>query len=329
MTAFWSIVILVGVVGILTGAATALRSVSRIWLRHWAERRLAGAGTATLYLDKPQRLLIAAGTGIAGTVFALGAVLGMQSGYRALALLQSLVVAAVLLLVFGQLVPRALARRWPAQALPVFLPLLRIIEGLTAPLALLALRLVRRFRGPASTQQSAYETLEDLLREGEVEGVGVAAERAIISGVVEFGTTRVRSVMTPRSEIVAVDASAPADEVARLVAHSQFSRLPIYDGSLDMIVGMLTSWDVIARPEAPFRSPRPVSIAAPEEFCQVILTRMLRERRHLAIVVGEAGETLGLLTLEDLVEEIIGDIHDEHDEHDDPSHAADGEGHAR
>jgi putative hemolysin len=322
MNALWSILILVGVVGILTGAATALRSVSRIWLRHWAERRLAGAGTATLYLDKPQRLLIAAGTGIAGTVFALGAVLGLQDGDRALALLQSLAISVVLLLVIGQLVPRALARRWPAQALPVLLPLLRVVEGLTAPLALLALRLVRRFRGPVSSQPSAYETLEDLLREGEVEGFGAAAERAIISGVVEFGTTRVRSVMTPRSEIVAVDASAPADQLALLVAQSQFSRLPVYQGSLDNIVGMLTSWDEIARPEVPIRSPRPVSVAAPEEFCQVILTRMLRERRHLAIVRGTAGETLGLVTLEDLVEEIIGDIHDEHDE---PGHDVGGE----
>ncbi len=326
MTTLWSITILVGVVGVLTGAATALRSVSRIWLRHWAERRLAGAGTATLYLEKPQRLLIAAGTGIAGTVFALGAVLGLQSGDRALALLQSLAVAIVLLLVFGQLVPRALARRWPAQVLPVLLPVLRVIEGLTAPLALLALRLVRRFRGPASAAPSAYETLEDLLREGEVEGVGAAAERAIISGVVEFGSTRVRAVMTPRDQIVAVDAAAPADQVAKIVAQSQFSRLPIYRGTLDTIVGMLTSWDVIARPEAPFRSPRPVSVAAPDEFCQVILTRMLRERRHLAIVRGAAGETLGLVTLEDLVEEIIGDIHDEHDE---PGHDSGSEGASR
>jgi CBS domain containing-hemolysin-like protein len=103
---------------------------------------------------------------------------------------------------------------------------------------------------------------------------------------------------------------------------SQFSRLPVYPGALDTIVGLLTSWDVIARPEAPIRSPRPVSVAAPEEFCQVILTRMLRERRHLAIVRGTAGETLGLVTLEDLVEEIIGDIHDEHDE---PGHDVGGE----
>jgi putative hemolysin len=82
MMSVWPLVILIGVVGVLTTAATALRTVSRIWLRHWAEQRLAGAGTVALYLDRPQRLLIAAGTGIAGTVFALGAVLGLQQGDR-------------------------------------------------------------------------------------------------------------------------------------------------------------------------------------------------------------------------------------------------------
>ena len=114
MSSLMLTIILVSVVGVLTGAATALRSVSRIWLRHWAERRLAGAGTAALYLERPQRLLLAAGTGIAGTVFALGAVLGLHVGDQPGALARALVIAVVLLLVIGQLLPRAIARRWPS-----------------------------------------------------------------------------------------------------------------------------------------------------------------------------------------------------------------------
>lgn len=307
--------ILVSVVGILTGAATALRSVSRIWLRHWAERRLAGAGTAALYLERPQRLILAAGTGIAGTVFTLGAVLGIQAGDRGGALVQALLVAALLLLAIGQLLPRAIARRWPAEVLPVLLPPLRVIEGLTAPLAESGLRLVGRMRGtPAPIAQTAAESLDDLLREGELEGVGAAGERAIISGVVEFGAKRVRQVMTPRAEIVAVEQAAPADEVARVVAQSKYSRLPVYAGSLDRIEGMITSWDVIARPEAPLREPRPIAFASPDEPCHALMSRMLRDRKHLAIVRGLNDETLGLVTLEDLVEEFVGEIHDEHDE---------------
>jgi putative hemolysin len=315
MTSFTTMLILIGVVGVLTAAATALRTVSRIWLRHWAERRLAGSGTASLYLERPQRLLIAAGTGIASTVFALGAVIGLADGTEPGVLARSIFLAALGLLVMGQLVPRAIARRWPAESLPIVLPLLRAVERLTAPLALVAMRLVRRVRGPQHHEiPTETDTLDDLLREGEIEGVGVAAERAIISGVVEFGDTRVGEVMTPRSEIVALDRNAPADQVAHLVAQSKYTRVPIYDGTIDRMVGMITSWDVIARPEAPLRNPRPVAIANPDEPCHTLMTRMLRERRHLAIVRGAGGETLGLVTLEDLVEEFVGEIQDEHDD---------------
>ncbi|MBX3132954.1 MAG: CBS domain-containing protein [Gemmatimonadaceae bacterium] len=315
MSSFTPLLILVGIVGVLTTAATALRTVSRIWLRHWAERRLAGAGTASLYLDRPQRLLIAAGTGIAGTVFTLGAIIGLQHGDEPLRLMQHLLIGIALLLVMGQLLPRAIARRWPAESLPLVLPLLRIVEGLTLPLAAVARRLVGRAVGPAAAEaESPGDVLDDLLREGELEGVGAAEEREIISGVLEFSDTRVGDVMTPRADIVALERTARADEVAQLVAQSKYTRLPVYDGTLDHIVGMVTSWDVIARPEEPLRTPRPVAVASADEACHALMTRMLRERRHLAIVRGAGGETLGLLTLEDLVEELVGEIQDEHDD---------------
>ena len=104
------------------------------------------------------------------------------------------------------------------------------------------------------------------------------------------------------------------DRSARVVAQSKYSRLPVYTRTLDHVAGMITSWDVIAEPDAPLREPRPVAFATPDEPCHALMTRMLRDRRHLAIVRGASGETLGLVTLEDLVEEVVGDIHDEHDE---------------
>ena len=118
---------------------------------------------------------------------------------------------------------------------------------------------------------------------------------------------------TPTRERL-VERTARADQVAQLVAQSKYSRLPVYDGTLDHVVGMVTSWDVIARPEAPLRAPRPIAAAAPDEPCHALMTRMLRDKRHLAIVRGAAGETLGLVTLEDLVEEFVGEIQDEHDD---------------
>lgn len=304
---------LVLVVGVLTGAATALRSVSRLWLRHWAEQRLAGAATATLYLERPHQLLVAAGTGIVGTVFALGAIIGVHVGDGVLATLNAMLTAALLLLVVGQLVPRAIARRWPAQTLAVLLPPLRLVERVTAPLVAFASRLVAH-RRPAAPEPTPQETVDDLLREGEIEGVGAAGERAIISGVLEFGARRVGDVMTRRGDVVAVDRALAGPQAAAFVAQAQFSRVPVYEGTVDHVVGLVTSWDVIARPSAPLATLRPVAVATPEELCQSLMRRMLRDRRHLAVVQGAAGETLGIVTLEDLVEEVVGEIQDEHDE---------------
>jgi putative hemolysin len=174
---------------------------------------------------------------------------------------------------------------------------------------------VGRYFGAAAVEpETPADALEDLLREGELEGVGAAEERAIISGVLEFGDTRVGEVMTARADIVALERGARADQVALLVAQSQYTRLPVYDGTLDHVIGMVTSWDVIARPESPLRTPRPVAFAGADEPCHALMTRMLRERRHLAVVRGAGGETLGLVTLEDLVEEFVGEIQDEHDD---------------
>ena len=304
---------LVLVVGVLTGAATALRSVSRLWLRHWAEQRLAGAATATLYLERPHQLLVAAGTGIVGTVFALGAIIGVHVGDGVLATLNAMLTAALLLLVVGQLVPRAIARRWPAQTLAVLLPPLQVVERATAPLVAFASRLVAH-RRPVAPEPTAQEAVDDLLREGEIEGVGAAGERAIISGVLEFGARRVGDVMTRRADVVAVDRALPGPQAAAVVAQAQFSRVPVYEGTVDHVVGLVTSWDVIARPATPLATLRPVAVATPEELCQSLMRRMLRERRHLAVVQGGAGETLGIVTLEDLVEEVVGEIQDEHDE---------------
>lgn len=315
MTTSTLLLLTIGIVAWLTAAATAVRSVSRIWLRHWVEQQLSGSGAAALYLERPHSLLLAASTGVALTVFWAGVILAAAAGGSLLALLGEALVYAVVLLVAGQLVPRAIGRRWPAQLVPVLLPPLQLLEMLLGP----GLRLVRRAAGaePASPARPAAtdeEALEELLREGELEGVGEAGEIAIISGVVEFGEKRVRDVMTPRAEIFAVPQDMPATEVARRVVQSGYSRIPVYDGSVDQVVGMIHVFDLLKNGGAEFPRIRQVAFTRPGTPAREVLSSMLRERRHLAIVRDDAGQTVGLLTLEDLLEELVGDIRDEHDE---------------
>jgi putative hemolysin len=315
MTTLVVVFVLALLVAWLTAAATAVRSVSRIWLRHWAELRLSGGtATSTPQLERPQRFLLAAGTGIAGTVFAIGAFAGLREDGQVL--IQHLLFAALLLLVIGQLLPRAIARRWPTLLAPALIPALHALEWLFTPLLVFAAGLVGRFtkRTGAEHADTPREALEDLLREGELEGVGEASESAIISGVVDFTEKRAADVMTARAAIVAVDRAMPADAITRLVAHAKYSRVPVYEHDLDHVVGLVHSFDVLAHPELPVSHLRRVVNARAETPCHALMRRMLREHVHLAIVQGNAGDTLGLVTLEDLVEELVGDISDEHDE---------------
>jgi putative hemolysin len=315
MTTTTLLMIAVGIVAWLTAAATAVRSVSRIWLRHWAEQQLSGSGAAALYLERPHGLLLAASTGVALTVFASGVILATAAhGSIPMTLLEALVFALVLL-VAGQIVPRAVARRWAPQLIPVLLPPLQALAMVLSP----ALRLVRRLAGEqqgsrAEPPPTDEEALEELLREGELEGVGEAGEIAIISGVVQFGEKRVRDVMVPRSDVFALPQGMQPAEMAARVAQAGYSRVPLYRDSIDNIVGMVHVFDLIKNSGTEVPALRQVAYTKPGTSCKELLSSMLRERKHLAIVRDEAGATIGLLTLEDLLEELVGDIRDEHDE---------------
>jgi putative hemolysin len=313
MTTFSLVLVLALLVGWLTAAATAVRSVSRIWLRHWVEQKLAGSAAAELFLDRPQRWLFAAGTGIAATVFAMGAVIGTRATSATTAAAQT-AVALVLLMVFGQLLPRAVARRWATPLAPMLMPVLRVIAWSCMPLFAFAALFAKAKPEHVEAEADDREALEDLLREGELAGVGEASESAIISGVVEFGDKLALEVMTPRADILAVERNLPAADIARIVSTSKYSRIPVYDRDLDHVAGLVHSFDVLASPEQPVATLRRVALVRAATPCHELMRSMLREHVHLAIIQGVNGETLGLVTLEDLVEELVGDISDEHDE---------------
>lgn len=307
------LVIVLAIVAILTGGAMAIRSASRIWLRHWAERRLRGAATAVRYLERPHRLIFAAAAGTAAMLVVAGVLLGIRAGR--FALVGQVALYSALVIVVGQMIPRALARRWPAAVVPVTLPVLRLAEITAAPVAALGRLVARRWEPIAAEAASEdHESIQDLLREGELEGVGGRDEIAIISGVVAFGEKRLADVMTLRQEIFALDAATEPRALSLAVAQSAYSRVPVYRGTLDEIVGIVLAFDVLKIGGESMPPVRPVTFALPDAPCNELLFRMLRDRRHMAIVRDAAGHTQGLVTLEDLLEELVGDIRDEHDE---------------
>lgn len=306
----------VSIVALLTLASTSVRAVSRLWLRHWVEHEGRGAAELTKLLERPTRMLHAAGTGITLVVFACGAFLTMASGAEPMRLALDVVLFFALLLVVGQLLPRAIGRRWATKILPLFAPILKVVDLMVSPFLATARWIVDQImrRRPPAPEAEAREGIEDLLREGALEDLGAVEEMAIITGVVQFGEKCVADVMTPRSEIFALDEKLPPRELAQLVAKTAYSRVPIYRNTLDDVVGMIHAFDVFR--EAGERMPplRPVTNTTQSKPANELLFEMLRARQQLAIVRDEKGVVTGLVTLEDLLEELVGDIRDEHDE---------------
>jgi putative hemolysin len=298
----------------LTAGGMAVRSVSRIWLRHWAERRLSGGGAATIYLERPQRLLASAGLGVAVILLVGGMMLGSETNPAAI--LARVVGFAILVIVFGQILPRAIARRWPAVLAPILLPVLGAFELISRPHAAFGRAIARRGR-PAEAENPEdvnRDAIQDLLREGELEGIGEREEIAIISGVVEFSEKEVAKIMRPRGDIFAIDEDTPPHDLAIRIAAAGYSRVPVYRSSMDNIIGMIHAFDVLKSYGESMPRIRPVAYAAPGDACNELLFRMLRSRLHLAIIRDADQKVLGLVTLEDLLETLVGDIRDEHDE---------------
>jgi putative hemolysin len=256
------------------------------------------------------QLLAAANTGAAIALGMIGVWIGRNSTSEATIML-TLAGYALFVIAFAHLMPRAIARRWPSLVIPITMPALQAVQFLTAPILAVGRALGAKEDAVPATPDK--EAIEDLLREGELEGVGRTDEIAIISGVVEFAEKTVRDVMTPRQDVFAIPEELEQGRVAAMIAESAFSRVPVYRGSIDHIVGMYHAFDVLKQEDGriPLRTVAHTPATTP---CNELLFRMLRQRLHLAVVEDPQGKLLGIATLENLLEELVGDIRDEHDE---------------
>ncbi len=310
-----SLLVTIFVVALLTAGATAVRAVSRLWLRHWIEHRQPATQAMRQYLERPARLAHAAGTGTTLAVFVWGAILAGSEGDRPWAFARDAVIGITLLLVLGQLLPRAIGRRWAPQLVPSLIPVLRLLDLTVTPFLRIAHAAARLVAPRSATPDSeAREGLENLLRDGAFDGMGSTEEMAIISGVMQFGDKTVADVMTARADIFALDAAGSARDVAERLSQSGYSRVPLYRDSLDDIVGMLHVFDVFKLAGERMPPLRPITRTSPTKPANELLFELLRARRQLAIVYADETHVVGLVTLEDLLEELVGEIRDEHDE---------------
>src|ERR1700736_1745495 len=228
------------------------------------------------------------------------------------------------MLVSTYVVPQLLYRKTSGRWLVPLVPVLRGVALVVRPLAALlgffqSLVDLAQPGEPAAPASNSTEHIEALINAGEEEGIIEEEDRKLIHSVVAFGDKTVREVMTPRPDIVAIEASRSLEDLRELVIHEQYSRIPVYEGSIDQVIGFIHVRDMFELDEQERKTRtvrdliRPIRQVPETEAVNDLLREMQHDGAHMAIVVDEYGNTAGLVTMEDMVEEILGEIHDEHE----------------
>ncbi|ETX00198.1 MAG: hypothetical protein ETSY1_12120 [Candidatus Entotheonella factor] len=231
--------------------------------------------------------------------------------------------------VFGEIVPKSVAlvqpegmSRWVVPPLLVFNQLFRPIIRLLQLIATRVLHLFALDRPAYPAPVHAPEELLLLLSESREHGLVEDADAAMIAGVLDLSSTSVREAMTPRTDICAVERHWSLEQIIETVQEEGFSRLPVYENDLDHIVGFLLAKDLLAYFDSrtPFHTDKVVRepiFTSPQTRVDALMQELRTLNAHMAIVIDEYGGTLGLITLEDLLEQIVGEINDEFDDDDD------------
>jgi len=236
-----------------------------------------------------------------------------------LALLAVVIMITYFSLVFGELVPKQLALRNPeGLALALVRPVRFLARIAALPIRFLSFstELVMGLLGPSAERgpSTSSEEIELLMQQGTTEGIFQISEGAFVRGVFEYGDRKAHEVMTPRPEIIALDASLNPREALDLAAKSGLSRFPVYEENLDQVIGYVHLKDLIWSEETTnLKEIARQIVIIPESSSLPGIYSLLTQRRvHMAIVLDEHGGTAGLLTLEDVLEVIVGEIDDEY-----------------
>jgi putative hemolysin len=222
--------------------------------------------------------------------------------------------------VLAQVLYRKTSGRWLLPLAPIFRLCALLVLPLTAILGFF--QSLVELSEPANANEEGpgpSGDIEALISAGEEEGIIEKDDRKLIESVVAFGDKTVREVMTPRPKMVAIEAYRSLEDLRELVIHEQYSRIPVYERTIDNIIGFVHVRDMFELDEADRKGRRVKELTRPIRFVPEtkpvndLLREMQHDGAHMAIVIDEYGNTAGLATMEDMVEEILGEIHDEHE----------------
>jgi len=319
--------------GLASGTETALTSVGRLRVRYLAEQGSKAAATLQRLRADPNRFLstvlfantlalIVASTATALLTDSVFTRSGVASGWRLWLTLAVSVLLSVVLLIVAEVTPKTLALANAERvALAAALPVDRLASFL-GPILWLVTLISRAMTGGRAAR-APYLTEEELitaLHVSEEAGVIEEQEHQMIHGIIEIGDKTVREVMIPRTDIVAVDKDAQLRDIVKVFKEFRHTRMPVYEENIDHVIGLIHTKDLLLyytmSSSQKFdidRMLRPILFTPEQKKVDELLNEMRTKKQHMVMVVDEYGGTAGLVTLEDLLEEIVGEIRDEYD----------------
>jgi putative hemolysin len=314
------LIFLLAAVAVYLGAIeAAFSALMRLSLRLLAERS-GRPGALSAYLDDPVLLFVPVRLLLGLVTAAATALLVRAIGFDGAQTVPLIVLGImVFVVVFQVLLPLLIVSKDPERVLELLLPSFRPVARVLGPLSLWSARSVPARRGDADERpDDAGDPVVAYANGGEPQGSIAGEERRLLQSIVDFGDTIVREVMTPRPDIVGLPENVTIGDLRALFREQEYSRFPVFKESLDNIAGFVFVKDLVAlesvdetRPITPLLRPAvfvPESKRVPE-----LLKQFQRQQTQIAIVVDEYGGTAGLVTIEDLLEEIVGEIRDEYD----------------
>ncbi len=309
---------------------TAFFALTRAQIGAFPERQDRAGKRLTKLLKNPRRVLIVLLTGntlvniSAATIAALTTrqLLDQWQAARSLVFIIQIIVVTLVLLFLGEVLPKLAAIRNPLKWAERASLALEGVGWILWPIVAVLLPLadsVARFLGVERKRWTlSAEEIRTLVEVGEEHGELEEEERELITSIFDFGETTVREIMIPRTDMVCVPIDAPLDEVIETIREKGHSRIPVYEKNIDNIVGILHGKDLLPLVTGDLQKPieritREPFFVPEGKLIHELLREFQREKMHMAIVVDEYGGTAGLVTLEDVIEEIVGEIQDEYD----------------
>ncbi len=305
-----------------SGSETALFSLSRLQLSRLRESKDPVAGTIIKVLGTPHRFLTSALIGntlvnVASATVATTALLAVTERWG---LELAVVIDTALVIIFGEIIPKTVAVSYPEGfSLAVARPV-KMFMAVASPVAAAAAGLSRGVLKAIGVRDTSLKLgfltnreLHVLFDQLEQEKVISELETRMARNIFNFSTTTVQGVMTPRVDVVAVSDAATTEEMAAVIKGSRHSRVPVYSGTIDNTIGFINAKEYLMEPSRGVSAGdiRPVIIVPENKRIDETFHEMQARRCPLVVVVNEYGEMMGIVTLEDLVEEIVGEIYDE------------------